>query len=622
MMAVPPMLPYRPMTSRPIDLLAVASWYPSTLDPIAGRFVADQLEALAATGLVRPAVVTFEPAELVGAGAVRSRIAALVRDLTATTSRERPGLFIAPPAGAGDGTASLPIPVARMTIPSGRNPAAGALHGAVARDGAMAALADRFATGRETDIPRPDLIHAHTVYPDGAGAATLAARLGVPLILTEHASFVARLISEPAVRARYEATVAAANRLVVVSEVLARELVAALPGVGPKVMVIPNAISLAAFPLVGREGRVPDELVFVGYRKATKGIETLLRAFAVVAARRPAATLRLVGSAPTDEVERTWHRLAEELGIRARVQFDPAADRAAVQAALARASLFVHPSPRETFGVVAVEALATGLPVVAADSGGVTEILGPDPDALGKVVPRDDHVALGNAIVDALEHIDRYDPVRLRAAVAGRFDDGTVGRRLADLYEETLAAAQVRRGDTADPNARSPLAGTRRTSTPRRVLVAIDPARAAAVADLGERVRAGLVLVTSTGFPDGDKAGLAGVVETDVQGRVRALADAATLGPPTTGLRRLGRAIRHPLAVARRRGWLPGLEQVVERRGTAAVRSAVEIAGDGRTDAVEIICIDGLDHLAAAQVLGSQAGWLGHGGLRRLGDEG
>src|SRR5512144_1352527 len=96
-----------PMTSRPIDLLAVASWYPSRLDTIAGRFIADQLEGLAATGRVRPTVATFEPAELIGAGAVRSRLAALVRDLGAAAAAERPGLFLLPVPGS-DGAVATP----------------------------------------------------------------------------------------------------------------------------------------------------------------------------------------------------------------------------------------------------------------------------------------------------------------------------------------------------------------------------------------------------------------------------------------------------------------------------------------------------------------------------------
>jgi hypothetical protein len=277
-----------------------------------------------------------------------------------------------------------------------------------------------------------------------------------------------------------------------------------------------------------------------------------------------------------------------------------------------------------------VEALATGLPVVAADSGGVTEILGDDPDALGGLVPRDDHVALAAGILRTLERIDLFDPARLRSAVVGRFDDATVARRLTALYREVLdgPAAATAAGDataaadaTPSLEARPMASSAPRAPQRRRILVAIDPARAAQASRIGESVRAGLVLVTSTGLPEAARSGFGGIVETDLQGRVRALADAAALGPPATGLRRILRAIQHPLAVARRRGWLPGLERLVDRRGTGAIRSAIALADPAASEPVEIVCLDGLDHLAAAQVIGAGEGRLAHAGLRRLGDE-
>ena len=78
---------------------------------------------------------------------------------------------------------------------------------------------------------RPGVIHAHVVYPDGAAAVSLAEVLGWPLIVTEHSSMVDQIVSEPAVRAAYEATLAAANRVLAVSGVLSAGLQA---GPGPR----------------------------------------------------------------------------------------------------------------------------------------------------------------------------------------------------------------------------------------------------------------------------------------------------------------------------------------------------------------------------------------------------
>ncbi|MGZ3587368.1 MAG: glycosyltransferase, partial [Candidatus Limnocylindrales bacterium] len=347
-----------PPSDSQLDVLLVATWFPALDDPIAGRFVADQAEALLETGRVRPAVVSFEPAAVIGAGRLRSRLAETVRREAAGAVRNHPEVF----APRGHDSAAG-IPLARPSIPGGRDPAAGPLHAALGREAVLGALADRWlgavvpgpAPGDlpgPLSVPLPALIHGHTVYPDGAAAATLARRLGRPLFLTEHASFVGRLIAEPAIRRRYLETVAAAERLLVVSHTLAGELATALPEIASRITVVPNAVDLRSFPLAPASERRPAELLYVGYRKASKGTETLLTAFAQLHARRPEVTLRLVGRSPDAVIERGWHRLAGELGVAEAVRFEGPADRAGVAAALARATLFVHPSSRETFGIV------------------------------------------------------------------------------------------------------------------------------------------------------------------------------------------------------------------------------------------------------------------------------
>ena len=603
-----------------LRLLIVATWYPSWDDPVAGRFVADQAGALGATGRVAPTVVSFAPAGLIGSGPLRARMAQVVGDLATAAIREADDVFnVAEPPAAG-------FPVARLGIAGGRDPVSGVLHAARARERALLALAGRW-SGRTA----PDVIHAHTVYPDGAAAATMAAHLARPLFLTEHASFVRRLLVAPEIRARYLAAVGQAQRLIVVSQVLADEIVAALPEVAAKVVVIPNAVDVDAFRVGEAAGRRPGELLFVGYRKESKGLDTLLRAFALVQRSRPTTTLRLIGSAPTAEIDAGWRRRAVELGIGEAVRFEPSADRPAVAAAMARASLFVHPSPRETFGVVAVEALAAGLPVVATDSGGVTEIMGAHPDDLGAVVPAGDAAALAAAIEAALDRRD-FDPHALRAAVVDRFGGAGVARRLIEAYE----TAVPEHGSDRAGAARAAVGGTPSPSRPRvpagpfLVVVALDPDRAHALAALDPAARARLILVTSGGpgprLPDG----LGGLVTADLGGRVRAIADAASLGPPGGGLRRLHRLVRHPLAIARRRGLLPGLERSLTIRGAAAVAEGVTLArqlartvgpqGEEGETVPELVCVDGVDYLAARSSVEAGLVRLAPGGLSWIDD--
>ena len=357
--------------TEPLDVLVVG-WYPSADDPIAGRFVADQAAALAATGRVRPWAASFEPFWLHGDLSLRTRAADAWPAAVRMAAAEGRAIF---PEGAFGPSG---VPVVHLGAAAGRSAGAGRDNEAIHRERALQALVD--GAGRQVD-----LIHAHVGYPEGAAAARVAARIGVPLVLTEHATFLARIFANPAHRARYAEAVRSAARVVAVGSALAAQIRAEMPHAAPKLVVIPNTVDVAAFPLQGPDDRDPDELLWVGYRREVKGTGTLLRAFARVRAARPGTVLRLVGRSTTEDEEAGWRQLAAELGIADAVHFDPPADRAGVAAAMARAGLFVHPGTRETFGIVAAEALASGMPVVATDSGGVTEVLGPDPGARRRV---------------------------------------------------------------------------------------------------------------------------------------------------------------------------------------------------------------------------------------------
>ena len=71
----------------PVEVLVVASWFPAYDDPGAGRFVADQTEAIAATGVVRPSVISFDGARLSGGARSRTRQAGTVLEASIAALR-------------------------------------------------------------------------------------------------------------------------------------------------------------------------------------------------------------------------------------------------------------------------------------------------------------------------------------------------------------------------------------------------------------------------------------------------------------------------------------------------------------------------------------------------------
>lgn len=615
-----------------LDVLVVSSWFPAYDDPAAGRFVADQVEALAATGKVSLRVITFEPARLTGGSASRQRQsdAILAASLAAIGSAEP--LFMAPAWGI-----DRRLPVGRLSIPDGTTSTAGAEHAAIHRERALLALADRLTAAGAP--PSSGIVHAHTVYPDGAAAASLAERLGWPLLVTEHSSFVDHIIAHPARRSRYERTLAAAQGVMAVSATLAGELQARFPKHAAKITIMPNAVPLAHFQPAPPDARVADQLVFVGRRKETKGIEVLLAATAIAQATRPSITLRLLGRAADDATEARWRSLSRELGIEDVVAFEDAVDRGTIASALAGASLFVHPSPRETFGVVAVEALASGTPVVATDSGGVTEIMGPEPDRVGAVVERDDPLALAAAIIATLDRRATFDPVALRASVERRFGAEYVAERLLVAYRQASASASAKASAKSQAGANRPgqarATGHRTQARPaaqatggRAIVVALDRDGAVRrLAPLPAPLRAEVVLVTARsivlGIADGAVAtlGVGRVVEVDLGSPDPSAggADGAGMARRRPG-GRLARLLADPAETVRRvLGRGVGSAQWAAPATIALATLAGEPGSDGsRID--EIVAVDGHDHLAARPVVRSGRAGLSPGGLRRLAD--
>jgi hypothetical protein len=322
-------------------------------------------------------------------------------------------------------------------------------------------------------------------------------------------------------------------------------------------------------------------------------------------------TLRLLGRSPDADTEARWVALAAELGIADAVRFEEPRDRAGIADAMASAALFIHPSPRETFGVVAVEALASGLPVVATDSGGVTEILGPEPGLVGALVRVDDPDALAAGILATLDRLGDFEPAALRASVERRFGSAHVAERLLVAYREALVRGRAEAPETSAGR----FVGRPAAPPERLVVVALDRGRAALrVGPLPATLRDRLVLITAA-EPVGSATPAVGrTIEVDIEPP-----GAAAARPAGTGRRgfagRLARLAADPRGtIARRLGRGAGSESALEPAAEAIVRLLAEI-GD-----VEVLALDGHDHLAVAAAGRGRSVRLFPGGLRRLAD--
>lgn len=345
----------------------------------------------------------------------------------------------------------------------------------------------------------------------------------------------------------------------------------------------------------------------------------LLRAFADVLEERPSATLRLIGRSPTPAEELRWQSLAGDLGIAQAVHFEGPTDRDGVAAALRRASLFVHASPRETFGVVTLEALASGLPVVATQSGGISQIL--EDRRLGELVPAQDPRMLARAVVRTLDRLDGFDPATLRAAAA-RFSGESVAPRIVHLYERVLAEADV------PSNSRAGSGGINWTGEAvaidgQIVVLAHNSDRAARVLRGAEpKLLERIILVThGDGSSEVLPEGIGRVIRTRdyVQEQLRRHG----LTRPRGGMpARIARAALDPVGWIRRRILK---QDSGERRWQATVAGiahalSAEDLGGASVALPDVVCMDVLDYTVAAALIDAGRVRPAPGGLAWLGD--
>ena len=286
---------------------------------------------------------------------------------------------------------------------------------------------------------RPEILHTHLVHADFHGLA--AGRLvRVPvLVSTKHGFNPFR--GGRAFAAADRAVARLADVHIAISAGLASYL-AASEGFDPGLFEVVH-YGIEACPPAPPLPAAP-RLAVVGRLIPIKGHDVLLRALALVQDRLPEITLEVAGDGP---LERDLRATVSRLGLGERVSFLGRVTRPGP--VFERAELVVVPSFGEGFGMVALEAMERGRPVVASDVGGLPEIV--EAGRTGLLVPSGDAEALAAAIVELAG-----DPARAAGmGAAGRkralaeFSQERCTDRIEAIYGAALAVAGERRFRTS-----------------------------------------------------------------------------------------------------------------------------------------------------------------------------
>jgi len=276
-----------------------------------------------------------------------------------------------------------------------------------------------------------DLVHAHWWIPGGVSARLARLTGGAPYVLTLHGYDVLMLKRSRAARAMARGVLRGARVITAASSYLAVEA-ARVAGIDPARIVVcpmPTAVSDVTGERSGGGG-----VMTVGRLTPFKRLDLLIDAMAALKARGSAVRLTIVG----DGSERAaLERRVRERGITATTTFVGAVAPDQVAAAIAHADLFAFPAENEGLGLAAAEALMLGIPVVAARSGGVPDIV--PADGAGRLVAPGDLEGFVAAIAAVLA-----DPnARLRAREVGaalrrHLAPSAVAGVFRDVYQRAL----------------------------------------------------------------------------------------------------------------------------------------------------------------------------------------
>jgi glycosyltransferase involved in cell wall biosynthesis len=284
------------------------------------------------------------------------------------------------------------------------------------------AIASRFA---------PDLIYAHGSVLNGEVGRRLQSVVNAPLVCHDHDYGEIRACNELRSRRRHLTRVCeAAAATIVVSSAMEADLRAVVPGA--RIAVVPNGADPDPEP--PRRSNEPTVLCVSGFYPR-KQIPFLIDVFAVVAARNHDARLRIIGDGPEHrdvEAAIAGHHLEDRVTLVGRQRHE------SVLAEMRNAAVFALLSREEPFGVVYLEALAAGVPVVCSDDAGVTDVI--EDDVHGRIVACGQLDQAATAVIELLAN----PAARARMGDAGRalierrLSWDTNARALVELFASTV----------------------------------------------------------------------------------------------------------------------------------------------------------------------------------------
>jgi glycosyltransferase involved in cell wall biosynthesis len=274
---------------------------------------------------------------------------------------------------------------------------------------------------------KPDVIHANIGYPGAFWGWMLSRLIHVPYIVTEHT----RPINNFRSLIHRRLTILGLNKASRVITVGSRNKHELLKYINNTVIIIPNIVDLERFKTIRlAEARKEIHLGFIGRLDTPgKGLDVLLKALHEVNRVRQDFILHIGGDG---SMRASYERLAKELAISSKCIFHGFIPPDGIPTFMQQLNFFVSASRFETFGLVIVEAMACGMPVIATDCGGPSDFVRSFNGLLIKV---DSTSEMKQAILQMMDNYANYNSSKIKEFVMEEFSEKHFVNGINNVYE-------------------------------------------------------------------------------------------------------------------------------------------------------------------------------------------
>jgi glycosyltransferase involved in cell wall biosynthesis len=282
----------------------------------------------------------------------------------------------------------------------------------------------------------PDLAHVHFSHYYSWIVKEICTKIGLPYCISEHASHFEQSIASFWIGRRIRGALSQANKVFAVSESLRRTM---LQFIGRDIEVKPNCVDTNRFVLkpYGRPRGPIVQLLTIGALdlQDKKGYELLLRSLGELRLRDDRFVLRIVGDGAN---RKKLEQLIEDYHLKEHVVMLGGVPNDQLVNLYHEADFFISSSRVETFGVVMIEAMSCGLPVLATKSGGAQALISPKSGLL--VEPE----SLCEGIERMMQLYDSFDSNEIRQRIVDRYSTEVYLSTMKGVYDDVIAASRNR----------------------------------------------------------------------------------------------------------------------------------------------------------------------------------